>query len=304
MDLAEALRHRLARTDRARAEAERYVESKTRSLYEANLELKRRVAELEAQFEDQSQELREARDLAEHANTTKSLFVAALSHELRTPLDAIIGYGEMLTEDLAALELEDLAHDSQRILSAGNYLMVLINDLLDLEKVESGELAIHPEEIAIEPLFTTVAEIISPQLEANRNRLEIDIADTAATVFTDHTRLRQILHNLLSNASKFTHDGQIRVDAFPEIRGESLYLIIEVRDSGIGIAAEDLPKIFSRFGVAHQAATRRHFGGTGLGLALTRRLCQRLGGDISVASKLGTGSRFRFWIPLDPPIEA
>ncbi len=304
MDKVEALRHRLARVDRARAEAERYVESKTRSLYEANLELKRRAAELEALLEEQSAELREARDSEEHANTTKSLFVAALSHELRTPLDAIIGYGEMLTEDLAALELEDLAHDGHRILSAGNYLMVLLNDLQDLEKVESGDLEIHLEEVAIGPLFATVAEIISPQLEANRNRLEIDIADTAATVHTDHTRLRQILHNLLSNASKFTYDGQIRVEAFPEIRGESLYLIIEVRDSGIGIAAEDLPKIFRRFGKTHQAATRRHFGSTGLGLALTRRLCQRLGGDISVASKLGSGSRFRFWIPLDPPLQA
>ena len=304
MDLTEALRHRLARADRARTEAEGYVESKTRKLYEANLQLKQRIAELEAQLTAKSEELQDARDFAEYANTTKSLFIATLSHELRTPLDAIIGYGEMLTEDLAALELEDLAHDSQRILGAGNYLVVLLNDLLDLEKVESGELEIHLEEVAIEPLFATVSEIISPQLEANRNNLEIDIADTAATVLTDHTRLRQILHNLLSNASKFTLDGQIRVNAFPEIRGESLYLIIEVRDSGIGIAAEDLPKIFRRFGKTHQAATRRQFGGTGLGLALTRRLCQRLGGDISVASKLGTGSRFRFWIPLDPPLEA
>lgn len=304
MDEVEALRHRLARVDRARAEAERYVETKTRSLYEANLDLKQRAAELEARIEEQSADLREARDSAEYANATKSLFVAALSHELRTPLDAIIGYGEMLTEDLAALELEDLAHDGQRILSAGNYLTVLLNDLLDLEKVESGDLELHLEEIAIEPLFAAVAEIISPQLEANRNRLEIDIADTAATVLTDHTRLRQILHNLLSNASKFTHDGQIRVEAFPEIRGESLYLIIEVRDSGIGIAAEDLPKIFRRFGKTEQAANRRHFGRSGLGLTLTRRLCQRLGGDISVASKLGNGSRFRFWIPLDPPLQA
>jgi len=303
MDTLTALKYRLGRADKAREEAERYAESKTRALYESNQELSKLKAELEDLVEVRTAELDDARETADQASATKSLFVASLSHELRTPLNAIIGYGEMLSEDLVALELEDLAHDAQRILGAGNYLMVLINDLLDLEKVEAGELGINLEEVALEPLLQGVAEIIGPQLEANRNRLEVEVADTAASVFTDSMRLRQILHNLLSNASKFTHDGRIKVEVLPEIRGESLYLIVEVNDTGIGIAAEDLPKIFKRFGQANSTISRR-FGGTGLGLALTRRLCQRLGGDISVASKPGIGSRFRFWLPLDPPLEA
>ncbi len=303
MDTIDALRHRLARVDRARQEAERYAESKTRALYEANRELTEIKEHLEELVASRTAELQEARDLADHTNATKTMFVATLSHELRTPLNAIIGYGEMLSEDLTALELEDLAHDAQRVLGAGNYLILLINDLLDLEKVEAGELGINLEEVALDPLFREVSEIISPDLAANRNRLEIEIADTASTVITDSTRLRQILHNLLSNACKFTHDGLIKIVALAELRGESLYLIIEVIDTGIGIAPEDLPRIFARFAQANATISRR-FGGTGLGLALTRRLCQRLGGDISVASKPGVGSHFRFWIPLDPPLES
>lgn len=301
MDTLEALQRRIKREQRARAEAERYAEDKTRALFEANRELQAIKDELEALVEARTAEFAEARDAANEANEAKSAFVANLSHELRTPLNAIIGYGEMLGEDLRALELEDLAHDALRILSAGNYLMVLISDLLDLEKIESGELNLNLEEVEIEPLLSSVSDLIRPQVEANRNRLELEVSDTATTVRTDSTRLRQILHNLLSNASKFTHDGLIRVESFPELRGESLFLIIEVKDTGIGIAAEDLPRIFKRFAQAN-ASIVRSFGGTGLGLALTRRLCQRLGGDISVASKVGSGSRFRFWLPLDPPL--
>jgi len=299
MDTIDALRLRLARVDRARQEAE----SKAWALYLANRALTERQERLEELVAARSAELEEARALVDHTNTTRTMFVATLSHELRTPLNAIIGYGEMLSEDLVALELEDLAHDAQRVLGAGNYLILLINDLLDLEKAESGELGIHLEEVDLAPLFREVAEIISADLEANRNHLEIEIADTASAVITDSTRLRQILHNLLSNACKFTHDGTIRIVVLAELRGESLYLIVEVIDTGIGIAAEDLPRIFSRFAQTN-ATHRRRFGGTGVGLVLTRRLCQRLGGDISVASKPGVGTRFRFWIPLDPALES
>ncbi|MEZ4383153.1 MAG: ATP-binding protein [Nannocystaceae bacterium] len=303
MDTLEALRRRIKREQRARAEAERYAEEKTRALFERSRELEAMKENLERLVEARTAELAEARDLAIEASEAKTAFVANLSHELRTPLNAIIGYGEMLGEDLRALELEDLAHDALRILSAGNYLMVLVNDLLDLEKVESGELTLNLEEVEIEPLLVSVGELIAPQVEANRNRFELDVADTATTIRTDSTRLRQILHNLLSNAAKFTGDGLIRVESFPELRGEALFLIIEVKDTGIGIAAKDLPRIFQRFAQAGPSIARS-FGGTGLGLALTRRLCQRLGGDISVASKLGAGSRFRFWLPLDPPLDA
>ncbi|MCB9567696.1 MAG: hypothetical protein H6710_10885 [Myxococcales bacterium] len=301
MDTLEYLRRRLAREQRARQAAETYAEEKTRALFEANKALEEMAAGLQVKIDERTAELREAHDLALAANQAKSAFVANLSHELRTPLNAIIGYGEMLTEDLRALEILDLAHDAQRILSAGNYLLVLINDLLDLEKIEAGELSLLLEEVEVEPVVRHVSEIIRPQVDANRNTLEVDLADDLPALRTDNARLRQILHNLLSNASKFTKDGTIQVGVFPEDRAEGTFLIFEVKDTGIGIAPEALPRIFERFAQADETISAR-FGGTGLGLALTRRLCQRLGGDIAVASKLGSGSTFRIWLPLEPPL--
>ena len=301
MDTLEALRRRLQREVRARQAAEQLAEEKTRALYEANQRLEEQAASLAAEVAARTQDLQEATARAEAASESKSAFVANLSHELRTPLNAIIGYGEMLHEDVRALELEDLGHDTERILSAANYLSVLVSDLLDLEKIEAGQLAIHLESVELRPLLDGVAEIIAPQLRANNVSLEIDAADAATTIVTDSTRLRQILHNLLSNAGKFTHSGSITVAIYPELWGEAVYLIFEIRDTGIGIAPEHLPRIFERFTQADGSINRR-YGGSGLGLALTRRLCQLLGGDVTAASKLGVGSTFRFWLPLDPPL--
>ncbi|MEZ4451685.1 MAG: ATP-binding protein [Nannocystaceae bacterium] len=301
MDPLEALRRRLQREVRARQAAEQIAEEKTRALFEANQALEERAARLTSEVEGRTHELREARERAASASASKSAFIANLSHELRTPLNAIIGYGEMLHEDVRALELEDLGHDTERILSAANYLLVLINDLLDLEKIEAGQLAIHLEEVELRPLIASVLEIIGPQLHASQCELEVNTADAAPTIVTDSTRLRQILHNVLANACKFTHKGTIHLAVYPELRGEQVFLIFEVRDTGIGIAPEHLPRLFERFVQADETISRR-FGGTGLGLALTRRLCERLGGDITAASKLGVGSTFRFWLPLDPPL--
>jgi len=290
MDLLEALSRRLAREKRARVAAESFAEEKTRDLFEVNRALEAR-----------SSELADARDLALRVSEAKTAFVANLSHELRTPLNAIIGYGELLREELEELELDELASDALQVLSASKYLMVLINDLLDLEKVEAGELSICLEEVELLPLVLSVTELLAPQIEARRNQLDVDVDTLDSSLSTDGTRLRQILHNLLSNASKFTNNGVVRVRGYSERRDGALFMVIEVTDTGIGIAPENLSRVFGRFVQADNTISRE-FGGTGLGLPLTRRLCQRLGGDIGVTSELGVGSCFRFWLPLDLPL--
>ena len=298
MDALEALRRRIAREQAARKAAEQIAEERTRALYEANQELQRMADELQRRVDERTAELRVARDQALAASAAKSAWVANLSHELRTPLNAILGYGEMLTEDLKQTEFQDLAHDAARILSAGNYLLVLINDLLDLEKIEAGQLDVHPEDVEIAPVLWSVVEIIRPQLEANKNTLELAIAPEISVLHTDANRLRQILHNLLSNACKFTREGKIRVEIAAEMRGLKRYMVFAIKDTGIGMTADQLGRIFERFTQADATIAQR-FGGTGLGLALTRSLCQLLGGDITAISRHGQGSTFRFWLPWE-----
>jgi signal transduction histidine kinase len=162
MDQIRALQLRIEREQRARRAAEKIAEEKTRELFQINQALRVLTEDLQRRVDERTEELRGARDVALAASAAKSDFVANLSHELRTPLNAIIGYGEMLREDLHALDLEDLAHDSARILSAGNFLLVLINDLLDLEKIEAGQLATHLEEVEVAPILWSVVEIIRP----------------------------------------------------------------------------------------------------------------------------------------------
>jgi len=287
MEANDTLMRRLEREEKARRAAERLAEERALALQEAKREAQQLAADLQ-----------QAREQAVAQSAAKSAWIADLSHEIRTPLNAIIGYGEMLNEDLRASEFQDLAHDAARILSAGNYLLVLINDLVDLEKIEAGQLATHPEDVDVAPVLWTVIEIIRPQLEANKNTLELAISPDVSTLHTDATRLRQILHNLLSNACKFTREGKIRVEIGPEMRGIKRYMVFEVRDSGTGMSAEQLGRIFDRFPTADASLAQR-FGGAGIGLALTRSLCQLLGGDITAVSRPGHGSTFRFWLPWE-----
>jgi len=298
MDPLRALQLRLERERRARRAAEQIAEEKTRELFRINQDLRALSLDLQHRVDERTAELRDARDLALAASAAKSDFVANLSHELRTPLNAIIGYGEMLREDLRDLDLEDLAHDAARILSAGNFLLVLINDLLDLEKIEAGQLETHLEDVEVAPILWSVLEIIRPDLEANNNTLELVIDPLATELLTDPTRLRQILHNLLSNATKFTRDGKIRVEIGPEHQGLRRTMAFAIKDSGIGMTPEQLARVFQRF-VQAESTTAQRYGGTGLGLALTRSLCQLLGGDIAAISRPGQGSTFRFWLPWE-----
>ena len=255
------------------------------SIYTDVTELKRR-----------EHELAEARDVAMEATRAKSKFLANMSHELRTPLNAIIGITEMLREDALDLGQTDFLDPLDRIHRAGNHLLHLINEILDLSKIEAGRLELHFEEVDVASLIHDVAATARPLAEKNGNRLEVRCPDDLGGAVTDLTRLRQVILNLLSNACKFTENGEVILEAARVPRDGDGWLTFTVRDTGIGMTPEQLGRVFEEFGQADSSTTRR-YGGTGLGLAISRRLCQLMAGDISVESAPGIGSTFTVRLP-------
>jgi hypothetical protein len=241
-------------------------------------------------------EAQEARQAAEAANKAKSGFLANMSHELRTPLNAIIGYSEMLVEDAADMEPEEIIPDLHKIHGAGKHLLTLINDILDLSKIEAGKMELYLEDFDLLALIEEVASTIKPLIEQKANTLEIHCGNNLGMVHSDLTKIRQCLFNLLSNASKFTEQGTIAllVDRTPEEDFD--WLTFSVRDSGIGMSSEQMEKLFQAFSQADTSTTRK-FGGTGLGLAITKRFSQMMGGDISVESEPGVGTTFTLRLP-------
>jgi adenylate cyclase len=250
-------------------------------------ELKRRQMELE-----------QAREQAEQASRTKSQFLASMSHELRTPLNAIIGYSEILQEDVADLGRANLVSDLKKIEEAGRHLLSLINDILDLSKVEAGRMDVFIEDVEIVPLLEEVRAIIIPLAEKNGNVTEFRMAENLGTMRTDRTKLKQSLLNILSNASKFTEKGRLTLvaDRFESNRPMVRFAI---SDTGIGMTEEQLGRLFEAFSQA-DASTTKKYGGTGLGLAITRHFCQLLGGEITVSSRPGEGSTFTLILPDRP----
>ena len=273
-------------TERKRAEAE---------IRELNQTLERRVEERTAALQHALQELGVARDQALEASRAKSTFLAQMSHELRTPLNAIIGYSELLQEDASDPgQVEDLG----RIHAAGKHLLTLINDVLDLSKIEAGRIELCPETFELEKFLADLAMTVRPLIDKNRNTLALETDGPPGVMHTDPTRLKQCLLNLLSNASKFTHEGTVRLHTARETAEDREWLIFEVSDSGIGMTPEEMGKLFQAFSQAN-ASTTRKYGGTGLGLAITRRLCQMMGGDVTVRSEPGKGSTFTIRVPAD-----
>ena len=255
-------------------------------------ELKQR----EAQLAHLVSELEVARDAAQEASRTKSSFLANMSHELRTPLNAIIGVTEMLQEDARDLKRDDEIEPLNRVQRAARHLLELINDILDLSKIEAGKMELVLESFPISSMIDDVVSTVEPIAQKNGNKIVVDCPESIGSIYADQIRVRQALMNLVSNASKFTSNGAVTISVkrVPHSGGE--HFEFAVADTGIGMTPEQLGKLFQEFSQVDSSMTRK-YGGTGLGLAISRRFCQMMGGDISVESKIGSGSKFTITLP-------
>ncbi|MCJ2009533.1 hybrid sensor histidine kinase/response regulator [Methylobacterium sp. J-092] len=254
----------------------------------------------QAALEDARRDAEAAREAAEDANRAKSSFLANMSHELRTPLSAVIGYSEMLEEEAEELGQDGLLKDLGKIKSNAKHLLGLINDVLDLSKVEADKMETYAEDIDVEAFVRDAAGTVEALVAKKGNRLVLNMGDGLAVARTDATKLRQCLFNLLSNAAKFTEAGTITLRVHREADANGDRLVLSVQDTGIGMSPEQVDRLFQRF-VQADGSTTRKYGGTGLGLALTKAFAQLLGGDVTVTSEIGHGTRFTLVVPATLP---
>jgi signal transduction histidine kinase/DNA-binding response OmpR family regulator len=299
------------------------IETRDRQLAKHRDHLEEEVVQRTAAVREVNEKLRAAKDKAEQtqraadeANRSKSAFLANMSHELRTPLNAIIGYSEMLQEEAAEMGAKGYLPDLEKIHGAGKHLLGLINDVLDISKIESGKMTLYLEDFDVAKLVSEVAATVQPLIVKNGNLLVVECPAELGTMHADVTKVRQTLFNLLSNASKFTEKGTIKLAVSSqksEVRTEGVAppisdlrsptsVCFSVTDTGIGMTTEQLAKLFQAFTQADNSTSRK-YGGTGLGLAISRRFCQMMGGDITVVSVPGQGSAFTVTLPAIVPEE-
>ena len=238
-----------------------------------------------------------AKKVAENANLAKSTFLANMSHELRTPLNAIIGYSELLMEDTTEIGLKDFLSDLQKINLSGNHLLMLINDVLDISKIEAGKMELHIEKFELIDTVEEVVKIIRPLVDKNSNNLKVNFAENLESMYADITKVRQILFNILSNACKFTDHGSITLDVSFQKSDGRRWVCFQVTDTGIGMTDKQQNKLFQVFSQA-EASMMKRYGGTGLGLALSKRYCELMGGNISVTSEYSVGTTFTIQLPI------
>jgi PAS domain S-box-containing protein len=265
-----------------------------------------RTAELQAEVQERraveeevrqaNAELSLARDQAMEANRIKSTFLANMSHELRTPLNAIIGYCELLQELAIRKGETDSLADLDKIAHAGKHLLVLINDVLDISKIEAGRMQLFLEDFSVAELIQEVVDTLEPLAKKNHNVLHVHIGTDLGLMHSDLTRVRQALFNLLNNACKFTRQGTVMLEVWREEAAGRDWLLFRVRDTGIGMTAEQTSRLFQPFNQG-DSSTSRKYGGTGLGLAITWKLCQMMNGKVGVESTLGQGSTFTLRLP-------
>ena len=279
------------------------IQARDKDLQSAREELERRVAERTSQLQSEigerkliAERLILAKNAAEASSRAKSEFLANMSHELRTPLNAIIGYSEMLEEDATSIAELGMIPDLRRIHSSGKHLLSLINDVLDLSKIEAGRLEIHPERFDARTLADEVIATTEPLAHKRGNRLEVQCDFLNTIVSADPLKLRQTLLNLVSNACKFTENGTITIRLRRFCQDGQEWFEWAVSDTGVGIPAGKMPQLFQAFSQVDTSSTRKH-GGTGLGLAISRRLCELMGGQLVVVSELGLGSTFTVRLP-------
>jgi signal transduction histidine kinase len=281
----------------------REIQARDEQLLDYREHLEDQVANRTEELLTSNQELLLAKQRAEEVSRAKSAFLANMSHELRTPLNAILLYSELLEEDAKNQGRASDQVDLERIHASGLHLLTLINDVLDLSKVEAGKMSLHLEPVDLGGLVEACLQTIHPLAEKNGNSLAAGVPDAPITFLGDATKLRQALFNLLSNACKFTERGRVDLTITQFQRTGARWLRFEVKDTGIGMSPEQQERIFQEFTQADEGTSKR-FGGTGLGLALSRRLCQLMGGDIGVVSALGQGSTFAMEVPAPPAFPA
>ncbi len=237
-----------------------------------------------------------AKEAAEATSQSKSAFLSYMSHELRTPLSAIIGFSESLQDKAEFYSYTELIPNLAKVTATGRQLLSMINNLLDFSKIDSGKMGLYLEHFEVPALMEDVATILQPLVEQSGNTLAVQSAADLGTMYADVTKIRQVLYNLLSNAIKFTQHGTITMSGARELIAEAEWICFRITDTGIGMTAVQLQQLFQEFSQA-DATIARNYGGTGLGLALSRRFCQLMGGDITVTSQEGSGSTFTVRLP-------